>query len=276
MTEPRVTRCPFCHTAFRVTPKQLEAASGSVRCGSCRQVFSALKNMAVTPAAKAPTSQPSKTQSAPLEDDVITASREESTPPKQGKPPKPAPDTSLLDDIAASNIPSLTPVKPPFFRSTAFWIVGTTLSLLILAGQYLWFNSYSLARKNQLWPVLQVFCEVTRCSLPARVDLNALRVDQLLVRSHPDQDDTLRVDAIIYNDADFSQPFPRLGLVFSDLQGNVIASRIFNPEAYLEGEAARLQQMEPHQPVRLALDIVDPGENAVSYHLSFLESTGSQ
>lgn len=36
-----ITRCPKCGTAFRVTPSQLQSAKGSVRCGSCLNVFKA-------------------------------------------------------------------------------------------------------------------------------------------------------------------------------------------------------------------------------------------
>ena len=40
-----ITRCPNCDTSFRVTDVQLAVASGSVRCGACLQVFSALEHM---------------------------------------------------------------------------------------------------------------------------------------------------------------------------------------------------------------------------------------
>ncbi|MCZ6888984.1 MAG: zinc-ribbon domain-containing protein [Gammaproteobacteria bacterium] len=37
--EPLVTECPHCHTRFRVTESQLQAADGRVRCGACLSVF---------------------------------------------------------------------------------------------------------------------------------------------------------------------------------------------------------------------------------------------
>ena len=36
-----VTRCPQCHTSFRVTEDHLKLANGAVRCGSCLLVFQA-------------------------------------------------------------------------------------------------------------------------------------------------------------------------------------------------------------------------------------------
>ncbi len=36
---PLLTRCTYCHTVFRITPEQLQAHGGKVRCGRCMQVF---------------------------------------------------------------------------------------------------------------------------------------------------------------------------------------------------------------------------------------------
>lgn len=38
-------RCPACRTTFRVTPEQLKARAGQVRCGQCRTVFNALDSL---------------------------------------------------------------------------------------------------------------------------------------------------------------------------------------------------------------------------------------
>lgn len=39
------TRCPACQTTFRVTPVQLKARAGKVRCGQCQTVFNALDSL---------------------------------------------------------------------------------------------------------------------------------------------------------------------------------------------------------------------------------------
>ena len=43
MTEGQafITCCPACDTSFRVTPEQMEMASGAVRCGACLRIFQA-------------------------------------------------------------------------------------------------------------------------------------------------------------------------------------------------------------------------------------------
>ena len=39
------TRCPDCQTTFRVSPEQLKARAGKVRCGKCQSVFNALDSL---------------------------------------------------------------------------------------------------------------------------------------------------------------------------------------------------------------------------------------
>ena len=41
-----VTQCPACGTSFRVTPPQLQAQHGMVRCGRCAQVFDGFETLA--------------------------------------------------------------------------------------------------------------------------------------------------------------------------------------------------------------------------------------
>jgi predicted Zn finger-like uncharacterized protein len=43
------TTCPACATAFRVTPEQLSAHRGDVRCGQCQHVFNALNHLKEVP-----------------------------------------------------------------------------------------------------------------------------------------------------------------------------------------------------------------------------------
>jgi predicted Zn finger-like uncharacterized protein len=40
-----ITRCPKCHTSFRITQAQLQTAKGSVRCGSCLHIFKAMDHL---------------------------------------------------------------------------------------------------------------------------------------------------------------------------------------------------------------------------------------
>lgn len=53
MTDAKQTKCPHCGSTFRISDAQLAAKGGSVRCGSCLQVFRAdLHLVGAAPAAK--------------------------------------------------------------------------------------------------------------------------------------------------------------------------------------------------------------------------------
>ncbi|MBS1171022.1 MAG: hypothetical protein H6R01_1940 [Burkholderiaceae bacterium] len=39
------TRCPYCHTTFRVVQDQLKLFNGIVRCGSCQQIFNGVEQL---------------------------------------------------------------------------------------------------------------------------------------------------------------------------------------------------------------------------------------
>src|SRR3990170_7314175 len=49
MATSMITKCPACGTLFRVTPEQLQAHQGQVRCGRCMTVFDGLVALAALP-----------------------------------------------------------------------------------------------------------------------------------------------------------------------------------------------------------------------------------
>lgn len=149
------------------------------------------------------------------------------------------------------------------------WALLTLLALAGLAGQYVWYHFDELARQDQYRPWFEMICPQIDCKVPSKVDIKQLKSSNLVVRSHPEFKGALVVDAIIYNRAPFSQPFPLLELRFADTSGQLIASRRFKPAEYLSGEIAGKEEMPPQTPIHIALDILDPGAKAVNYSLSF-------
>ena len=149
------------------------------------------------------------------------------------------------------------------------WLLLILLAAAALAGQYIAYHFDELARQDQYRPWFQQLCPELGCSVPSKVDIARIKSSNLVVRSHPEFSGALVVDAIIYNRAPFSQPFPLLELRFADLNGQLIASRRFKPGEYLNGELEGLSEMPPQTPIHIALDILDPGPKAVNYSLSF-------
>jgi predicted Zn finger-like uncharacterized protein len=143
------------------------------------------------------------------------------------------------------------------------------VALGALAGQYVWYHFEELARQDQYRPLFQEICPQVGCKVPAKVDIKLLKSSNLVVRSHPEFQGALVVDAIIYNRASFPQPFPVLELKFADAGGQPVANRRFKPAEYLSGELAGKDEMPPQTPIHIALDVLDPGTKAVNYSLSF-------
>lgn len=60
------TRCSGCQTTFRVTPEQLRARAGKVRCGQCMTIFNALDSLVEDEAGKPVTTPASRVTAAVL------------------------------------------------------------------------------------------------------------------------------------------------------------------------------------------------------------------
>jgi hypothetical protein len=100
-------------------------------------------------------------------------------------------------------------------------------------------------------------------------DLSAIHARNLVVRTHPDVAGALMVDALIVNEASFPQPFPLIEMRFSSMSGEVVAARRFASSEYLSGELKGAQSMQPRTPVHIALEIEDPGKDALNYVVLF-------
>jgi len=150
------------------------------------------------------------------------------------------------------------------------WGFLSLLTLAVLAGQYVFFHFDSLSRQESMRPWLTELCRAIDCSLPAPMDISQIRSSNLVVHAHPELADALVVDAILYNRAAFAQPFPLLELEFSNMAGRPLVKRRFAPEQYLAGEMQGKRQMPPQIPIHIALEIQDPGADAVNYSLQVL------
>lgn len=149
------------------------------------------------------------------------------------------------------------------------WTLLALLAALALGGQYVAYHFDEMARQDQYRPWFEKACPIVGCELPSKVDISQIKSSNLVVRSHPDFSGALVVDAIIYNRASFTQPFPLLEMRFADINGKLLASRRFKPSEYLAGELAGKTEMPSQTPIHIALDILDPGSKAVNYSLSF-------
>jgi len=147
------------------------------------------------------------------------------------------------------------------------WVIGSALLIVVLLGQSAWLNLDEWGSQPAYRAYYEKACKIITCQLPDRFDITQIRSTYLVVRSHPDRKNALVVDAIIANRASFEQPFPGIDLLFYDIQGNLVANRIFQPNEYVKGEVFGRTTMLANQSIRLSLAIADPGDKAVNYRL---------
>ncbi|MBW0237441.1 DUF3426 domain-containing protein [Pseudomonas sp. D1HM] len=192
--------------------------------------------------------------------------------PPAGKDKSRRNEPGIRDDMLLDLVD--TPLHLDWKKRRSPWGKRLLWGLLVLlaggalAGQYIAYHFEELARQDLYRPYFQQVCPLIGCTVPSKVDIDRIKSSNLVVRSHPEFAGALVVDAILYNRAPFSQPFPLLEMRFADLNGKMIASRRFKPGEYLSGDLAKAE-MPPQTPIHIALDILDPGPKAVNYSLSF-------
>lgn len=157
------------------------------------------------------------------------------------------------------------------WRRRLLWPVLVIGALLGVIAQVAWLEFHRLNRVEPYRSMYAVACQVLNCELPELRDLKAVQATNLVVRTHPQLEDTLLVDVILQNNARFPQVFPALQLTFTDARNNPIATRRFGPDVYLGGELAGEDAMPVKQPIHIALEIADPGQNAVGYNIAIVE-----
>lgn len=236
-----LTRCPTCGTAFRVTPEQLKARAGKVRCGHCNAVFNALESLedASPPAAAEAMSPP------PVSEETHEAGSFAESP---GAPalPEAATDTPLIAgepgvkeehagsiDILLEDVGSKEAPPPSRKRAIAWTAAGLlALGLLVIQAGYLFRGELVLFQPG-LRPQLEELCSQFGCDipLPRKADLVGIEASDL----HPDpqQKNLLVLAATLKNRAPFAQAYPHLELTLTDTRDQPIVRKVLAPTDYL-------------------------------------------
>ncbi|WP_428035308.1 DUF3426 domain-containing protein [Amphritea sp.] len=158
-------------------------------------------------------------------------------------------------------------------RSQTGWVVLSLVAILLLAGQYLWFNRQQLSSDTQLTPIYSLACQHLPCNLDTPIMLEQISTRKLTILQHPDYQGTLSVNLLLENQASIAQPFPAIQLSFSDRLGKLIGQRLFQPADYLDTAPNSTTKMPGRQTVEIHFDILDPGRRALSYEIALKAPT---
>lgn len=156
---------------------------------------------------------------------------------------------------------------------TLGWSVLIGLLVIVLFGQFVYFKRADLNKYAPGRVVVDAVCAVIKpmksCEEVLPRDLQAIEVMDRDVRSHPNTKGALLITATIQNKAEFQQPFPDLELSFSDINQKLLAQRRFKPEEYLSPEIDIGAGMKAKLPLRVQIELVDPGPEAVNFEFNF-------
>lgn len=156
-------------------------------------------------------------------------------------------------------------------RAAVLFALGSVLLLAGLLAQAAWFRPGTVLRSYpEARPLLERFCRQTGCRLPERRDPALIRMLSRVVRVHPRYEGALQVIASIVNTAPYDQPYPRLQFTLYNVNGQVIATRVFKPSEYLAKGMDPHGYMSPGKPVQISLALLAPEDAAVSFEFRFL------
>lgn len=262
-----VTRCPGCNTLFRVTPQQLQARKGKVRCGRCMLVFDGFKMLAAMPeqsagqreeaqdavSASLPALQPAVNE-APISAEAATSDDQAAAPAAHEQAAAASTATPLPDDAASAGLPAtaqpaIAPTPhtleeewlaepaqgvPP--RGRWLWGAGGALLLLMFAVQAAYFYRTQLAADYPGFkPAMVQICAALGCSIPLPQRHHLLKVEASdLQIIDPARPAVIQLTVTLRNPAAYDLGFPALDLVLTNTQEHTLARRIFLPREYLE------------------------------------------
>jgi hypothetical protein len=204
----------------------------------------------------------------------FAATKQDSTIDRPRQAPKPPPAAIRVDpeDVQrrAPVTPGRTRVRTRNPVSTLFWTLTSLLLILTLAAQYAYVQRDELSRHAQLRPWLEWLCLHAGCELPMMRSPELIRIAGRDIRRHPDIADALTVNITITNHAAYVQSWPVIQLGFFDLRNRPLALRRFTADEYLPHNVQIGDGIPVQTPIRVRLDILDPGPEAVNFSFELL------
>ena len=256
MGEVMETSCDQCRSRFRLTETQLRQAYGKVRCGECGAVFNALLAL--------------KNYEGKLPADYQQRQAVEPPPPDET-------DARRADEEASADERQALSLHEAMYgheRRSFFalgplsWFIGILLLGAVGIAQAIYYQRYQLIEDPRFQQQVISLCELLPCAQREFSSPQQIRLVERNVFTHPVAANALMVTGSFINQAPFAQKMPDLLISLFDVQGKLIANRLFKASEYLLED--RNRSVVPVQvPIQFRLEIVDPGTDALTYEFEF-------
>ena len=293
-----ITKCSACGTVFRVTPQQLQAQHGMVRCGRCAAVFDGFQAL-TTERDVSPLEAPvpkAVVHEQPDIAEIPTQPADEIPPPSpepqiEASPPEPAiptPDTPVVSPESQVTLtkapienapePQAVFVEAPFEnapvrpRRNTGLALGIFLLLLALLAQGVYFYRGEIAAHlPEARPYLNAVCDQLRCSvvLPQRPRAISIEASDLQA-TDPANPGLISLTATFRNQATTTLGYPALDVVLTNSKEHAVARRIFLPTEYLGADKDVRAGIPANAEMTVKLDIDSGDLGAAGFRLDLL------
>lgn len=277
MSEEKYTRCPGCHTVFRVTSQQLAMRGGQVRCGHCKTVFDGnVERISLAPQPGRPQGDDAYDE-ATLGPPTVTLRNAQALHPA---PPERAPDAET-PAVDADDEEDVTEIayeerfaweKPKRRRRALNAVYGVAIPVLVVAlilQVLVHFRDAVAAYWPASKPVLARTCEVAGCSIrPLRdVAMHYLSIEASDLQADPAHKGLLVLTASVRSHASWPLAYPHLELTLTDASDAVVVRRALAPSDYAGGTADIGNGIPPNGEVALKLFIDASTTTQAGYRL---------
>ncbi len=282
-----ITTCNHCGSRFRVTPTQLNAKQGQVRCGRCRNIFNGFEALERFPdddtgarllAAAEGTKGAERTPAPkpPQVDDLPDLESLDSPPPpapepQYVEPPAPVPSTPPRSAAPVRQAPAVeVSLPPPPEREppARAWTFGATLLALVLATELAYaYRSPIAQRYPVLRPYMESACNVVGCTVPWAREESLLKLEESELLEVPGKPGEISLNARIRNLAPVPQEYPFIELTLTDIGGQPAIRRVLQPPDYLGRPPVGGETIAPGAELNVQLRLETPRTKATGYEL---------
>ena len=275
MPEEKYTRCPGCHTVFRVTAQQLAMREGQVRCGHCKTVFDGIKERISLAPQTRPVERDDGYDEAALGPPTVTLRNAHALhpvhpPPEDSIAPAVSPPKEEISEIAYEE--RFAWAKPNKPRRGSGAALGIAIPVLIgaLAAQTLFhYRDAVAARWPATKPALARICGLAGCAIKPLRDLTMqhLSIDASDLQADPAHRGLLILTANVRSHADWPLAFPHLEFTLTDTGNATVVRRVMAPADYAGGVVDLAKGIPPNGEVSIKLFIDASATTQAGYYL---------
>lgn len=283
-----ITTCTHCLARFRVTPQQLNARQGQVRCGKCGEVFSGFEALERVPDDDTGTrllAAREALERKPRSEPEALPELETVEPPAAAQTPAPGTEPAASGSEAGPHsvrrsersreTPAIAEaldleldLAPARARLARAWSFGVVLLLVVLGAEAAYAFRAPLAQRYPvLRPWLESACARAGCTVHWSREERLLKLEDSELLEVPGKPGEIALGARIRNLAPVAQEYPDLELTLTDIGGQPAARRVLRPSDYLGHSPAPGEVLAAGAQVAIQLRLETPGLKATGYEL---------